>query len=340
MKPIKLMVARFPGGRSEDPDICDWITTTVITAREDPRITEIVRYRIDDTPITMGRNACLEAARNHGCDMLLMVDSDMSPDLYLPSNPYCECHDHTARPFFDSSLQFLWELRKKGECGVIGAPYCGPPPYENVYVFHWATHGNGPEDEADMRLEQFSRERAASMTGITEVAALPTGVILIDMDCLERISPPYTYYEWTDHTESGKASTEDVTFTRDLSLNGIKQYCNWDAWAGHWKMKRVGKPRVIDASMIGRKFRECLIKEMEQQRVEKEYGKEAQAAITPRPAGGGSCGTVGEGQRKILRDERGARLRSAQVHLAHPGGCCGEGSEQAPEGQNIPGGGS
>jgi hypothetical protein len=49
--------------------------------------------------------------------------------------------------------------------------------------------------------------------------------------------------------------------TRDLSFAGAEKlgynpvYCNWDAWAGHWKPKCVGKPQMIDPGTIGSKMR-------------------------------------------------------------------------------------
>ena len=262
MKPIRLMIARFPFCRSEDPDVCDWVTTSVITARHDPRIFEILRWRKDDTPITLSRNACFEVALGSKVDFLLMVDSDMSPDVHLDANPYAEHPiDPFAKPFFDSSLDFLWQQRQAGIPSVVGAPYCGPPPFENVYVFHWATQANSREDEPDMRLAQYTREHAAEMRGIQPCAALPTGLIMYDMDALAKIDKPYTYYEWGDEACSQKDSTEDVTLTRDLGISGVPQYCNWDAWAGHWKYKRVAKPIFLTSKMVGDKFRRRVLLE-------------------------------------------------------------------------------
>jgi len=105
------------------------------------------------------------------------------------------------------------------------------------------------------------------MSGIQECAALPTGLIMYDMRCFDVTEPetdkdhPWFYYEWTDKYAANKASTEDVTMTRDLSLTGATKLgynpvlCNWDAWAGHWKPKCVGKPVVMDAKSVGQKLR-------------------------------------------------------------------------------------
>ena len=262
MERVKVMIARFPYGGSESADICDWMVGTVLKMKEDPRIhTEIVRCRIDDTPITMGRNRALKQAKEHGVDFLLMVDSDMNCDAYHSSNPYPISHLADAKPFWDTSFDFLWNQRQAGIPSAIAAPYCGPPPCENIYVFHWATKASDiPEDDANISLEQYDRWTAYHMKGITEVGALPTGLFLMDMRALDAIDPPYTYYEH-DEEETEKHSTEDVTFTRDMAMRGVKMYCNWDAWAGHWKRKCVGKPHIITSSQVGAKFKASVARE-------------------------------------------------------------------------------
>jgi hypothetical protein len=74
---------------------------------------------------------------------------------------------------------------------------------------------------------------------------------------------PWFYYEHPDIYQSQKASTEDVTMTRDVSLVGTQKlgynpvFCNWDAWAGHWKPKCVGKPVVIEAKSVSDKMKSC-----------------------------------------------------------------------------------
>lgn len=246
---VSICFARFPWHGAEHPDVTDWMMRTAIKAKQDPRISEIHNFRVDDTPITMSRNKAVEHAKRVRVDYLLMIDSDMSPD--LPDQGVY------ARPFWDSTLDFM--LQHHGPC-CVGAPYCGPPPLSNVYVFRWANWQNPDvQPNPDMRLEQYSREEAAQRAGIERVGALPTGLILIDMRAFEKLKPPYFYYEWTDATQSGKASTEDVTFTRDLNLLGVPQYVNWDAWAGHWKLLRVDKPRVIYTDHVQEKYRQAVL---------------------------------------------------------------------------------
>ena len=244
------------GISSEVPDVREWMVPLVAEASRDPRIENIRIWNLADTPITMTRNRAVLQAREYGVDVLVMIDSDMKPD--------CE---PGGKPFFPSSFTFLYDHYDKGPC-VIGAPYCGPPPMECVYVFEWR---NMQSDNAnpDFQLKMYERSQAVKMSGIQECAALPTGLIMYDMRAFELTEPkteadkPWFYYEWSSKHQAEKASTEDVTQTRDLSLVGTQKlgynplFCNWDAWAGHWKPKCVGKPQFIEAKHISSKLKQC-----------------------------------------------------------------------------------
>lgn len=263
MTPAKLNVffAFFPYGgnggiSSEHPSIRSWFARTVIAAKKDERIDDINFLDFSDTPITMTRNRAVKRAMDAGADVLVMCDSDQYPDLYLGQDPL-------AKPFFQSSFGFLYENRMKGRYVVVGSPYCGPPPTENVYVFRWA-NWQSDHPNVDLRLEQFPREDAAIRSGIEEVAALPTGLIMFDLRVFDFLKPPYFYYEYTDPYEQEKASTEDVTCTRDIALHGSQVagyspiHCNWDAWAGHFKPKCVGKPQLLTTDQVNEKYREAV----------------------------------------------------------------------------------
>lgn len=247
------------GISSEVPNIREWIVPLVTELSRDPRIDNIRMWNLADTPITMTRNRAVLMAREFGVDCLVMIDSDMHPDLHAGAQD--------AKPFFQTSFDFFVKHYHKGPC-VIGAPYCGPPPVECVYVFRW-TNMQSVNPGPDFQLEMYDRHTAVKMAGIQECAALPTGLIMYDMRAFELTEPkttedkPWFYYEWKDHFCAEKASTEDVTMTRDLSLVGTQKlgynpvYCNWDAWAGHWKPKCVGKPQVIDAAGVSAKLKDC-----------------------------------------------------------------------------------
>jgi hypothetical protein len=256
----KLLVGRFPYGNREDSRCVDWLVRASVQLSHDKRF-DVCMAKIADTPITMTRNQMIEYALKREVDILLMIDSDIEPDCELGE-------DMDAKPFLDTSLEFL--LDHHGPC-IVGAPYCGPPPFENVYVFQW---GDKMSEDPDGfgSLNQFTRENAAMMTGITEVAALPTGLMLLDMRAFKEIPPPYTYYEWQDEgppcphcgvrkpgPQSAKASTEDVTLTRDLRIAGVRQYCNWDAWAAHIKDKRVRKPRPLTTDIVADRMKKACV---------------------------------------------------------------------------------
>ena len=247
------------GISSEVPDIREWMIPLVAAAGQDERIGSIRVWNLSDTPITMTRNRAVIQARQHGIDVLLMVDSDMKPDLLAGQDP-------AAKAFFPSAFDFLVKHYHKGPC-VIGAPYCGPPPAECVYVFRWQNM-QSEHPNPDFQLEMYDRHTAAKLAGIQECAALPTGLIMYDMRAFELTEPksdgdkPWFYYEWKDKYAAEKASTEDVTMTRDLSLVGAQKlgynpvFCNWDAWAGHWKPKCVGKPVFIAPDHIAGKMKQ------------------------------------------------------------------------------------
>ncbi len=244
--PARIMIARFPFGNQEVPDIGDYLATLVPKLKADPRVGEILRVREDDTPITMTRNKVCKLALEAHCDLILMIDSDMKPDDVLPR----------SRPFWETSLDFM--LNHPGP-SCVAAPYCGPPPHENVYIFHWMKHQND-NPNVDLKLEQYSREQAFMMAGIQEVAALPTGLFLLDTRALKYLKKPWFDYEYTDEYHTEKATTEDVYFTRNLSLAGVPVYCNWDSWAGHWKRKLVRKPAPLTVQSVRDQFREAIVK--------------------------------------------------------------------------------
>ena len=259
MPKYRVMLGRFPYLGDEACECVDWMVQFAVRVNADPRF-ELVMKRIADTPITMTRNQMILAAQQAQADFLLMVDSDMAPDLYLGV-------DRQAKPFWESSIEFM--LDHPGP-SVVGAPYCGPPPHENVYVFEWLNK-QSDNPNVDVKLDQITREKAAILGGIQEVAALPTGLIIFDMRAFKKLPPPWFSYEYQGDgdrcpgcntpkagPQAFKSSTEDVVLTRDLSLAGVPQYCNWDAWAGHVKRKVVGRPVLYTCDGVAKKLHEAV----------------------------------------------------------------------------------
>lgn len=263
MTPKKLKVAAVffsyggnGGISSEHPDIREWFIPVVMKASKDERVESFECFTISETPVTMSRNLAVTTAREKGIDVLIMVDSDMCPDVELKNGRH-------GKPFWDSSFDYLHGHYDKGPV-VVFAPYCGPPQNEeNVYVFAWHDYFTHDVRE-DCGLKAYSRYEAARMSGIHPAAAGPTGLIMYDMRCFDLIDPPYYYYEFADRFEDRKASTEDVTNLRDISLAGCVKlgynpvFCNWDAWAGHWKPKCVRAPQPVPVEAFAGQFRKVV----------------------------------------------------------------------------------
>lgn len=263
------------GFKSERPEVGRYLKRLSLEMSKDKRIANFADHDVSDTPITMTRNAACRDALRGGADFLLMVDSDMEPD-YLWS-----AGDRTAKPFFQEAFNHAVKNYDKGPF-VYAAPYCGPPPNESVYVFHWASSASGIANEADVQLSPYTRHQAAMMSGMQPCAAAATGLMLIDCRILDMTSPKrqleamlesgmskheaeqlirsWFYYEYTDVFQAEKCGTEDVMFTRDISLWGEKNLgynplmCLWDSWAIHWKPHGVGKPQILYADQVSHKL--------------------------------------------------------------------------------------
>jgi hypothetical protein len=270
---FKVLIATFSyagnsGFKAEHPSVGRWIARTIVRAKEDPRVLSIADREFGDTPVTMARNAAAYHAVKHGYDVLVMIDSDSIADLYLGS-------DKEAKAFWDSSFDFFVKHYDKGPCNIF-APYCGQPPHpvhggeENCFVFDWQTLNNN-QNRRHYKLEAFSRNHAAISRGIQEVAAGPTGLILIDTRVFGRLPQPWFDYEWENDGPQcphcgqnkpgpriAKSTTEDIFFTRNCFYLKIPQFCNWDAWVGHYKPEIVGRPTVLHYDAVRQELRDAI----------------------------------------------------------------------------------
>ena len=113
-------------------------------------------HTIADTPITMVRNQFVQMARAAGSHLLLMIDSDQNPLLYK-DNP-------SQKPFWDVAFTECYNHYSKGPL-VIGAPYCGAPPHENVFVFQFDNR-MVIGDETPIMLEQYTAIIDAAREGL------------------------------------------------------------------------------------------------------------------------------------------------------------------------------
>lgn len=252
-----IFIARFPYHRIEDYEVSSFIARTICAMKADQRIGTIHNKPYNDTPITMIRNKAIKDARSVKADIMLFIDNDMVPDCCLDTPDRQALYHHLhPEPFWPSSFEFL--IEHNGPC-VVAAPYCGPPPVENIYVFHWDNlRSNDPNP--DVRLSQYSRHEAAQRSGFEEVCALPTGLMLIDLRIFDnkRFKPPYFKYEYIDAEETEKGTTEDCFFTRNATMAGTKLFCNWNSWAGHVKPLVVGPPRLLTPDSVREQYKEAV----------------------------------------------------------------------------------
>lgn len=239
----KIMLARFPYGGTERTEIVDWCASAVLWAQRQKDIDgTLLLWHVNDTPITMCRNLAVKTAIAHDIDILVMIDSDMAPDI------------DRSRPFLPAAFEFI-KSRWHTTPTIISAPYCMAGPTYNPVMGLYRTHKDGFQIKTDL----YTREEAAALTGIQPCPLQGTGLMTIDMrvftgfpvgEELVKLAPPYFYYEYTDGTNSEKASTEDMVFMRNVSILFAKHgleigYVNWDAWAYHVKTQHIGKPQPL-----------------------------------------------------------------------------------------------
>lgn len=291
-KTCKVMLARFPGGNVEHPDSTAWILKTFRKCLKDPRIEEVINWHKSDTPITMVRNLCVEHAQELGVDYLLMIDNDMDPD-----EP-----NIGAKPFWDTSFDFMFD--RKSPC-IVAAPYVGPDGqtglrHNNVYAFRWNSDNN---NHWPFGMAQYTRYEALQRGGIEKVAAMPTGLMLFDMRIFEKMKKPYFEYEWVDDgpacehcgqakpgPRAKKASTEDCFFTREITMGCFDDpdagvFCNWDAWARHIKMCKLGKPQDITIDMVNKRYRDAVMENRDRHESVREWNVQLPKVKPKKPIG-------------------------------------------------------
>lgn len=272
------------GMPAEHPSCREFVTQIQSQTHNDPRIDRIEMKTYSDTPITMTRNKAIKDAREQGFDLVVFFDADQ--DFMLHAD------DPWYKPFFPVAFDAIYDHYDKGPL-VIAAPYTGGANNgQNIFYFQWRNQGV-MGDDTTFSLEQYTREEAALMSGLHPVAALPTGLIMFDLrifdvlddgrlskeqaldlykdgkitkaEALRSLSDGYFYYEWTDETASEKASTEDVTITRDISLigeiklgyNPLRVAC--DSWIGHVKPYTTGRPKIFSTEQVGNTLKRAVL---------------------------------------------------------------------------------
>lgn len=232
---FKLMLARFPYGGEERTEIVDWVASAQLWAQREPRVSSLLQWHVNDTPITMCRNRAVRQAIAQDVDFLIMIDSDMAPDIDR-SNPFLP-------------VAFEYAVGRYHEAPtIVAAPYCTAPPDELPTMGRWRTNRDGAKIKADL----YTREEALGFHGILPVPLLGTGLMLIDMRVFTgfkgvKLPTPWFDYEWRDHYQDEKVTTEDMFFSRNVSMVfagiGIEvNFVAWDCWSYHVKKCAIGKP--------------------------------------------------------------------------------------------------
>jgi len=224
-------------------ELTPWAMQAAVWASKQRDIDGGLHYwQANDTPITMVRNLAVRAALANDIDILVMVDSDMAPDI------------DKSHPFLPGAFEFIRKRWQQAPT-IISAPYCTGGPSYNPVMGTWRTFGASGMDVAT---DLYTREEAAQLHGIQPCSLQGTGLMCIDTrifsgfpvgDELVRLPEPWFYYEYRDGSNSEKASTEDMVFTRNASLlfarHGIEVgFVDWDAWSWHVKTQFVGKPQT------------------------------------------------------------------------------------------------
>lgn len=262
---IKVGIFRFPFDMKEMSSTVDWIIRACHYLNGHERVEVVASEAIADTPVDMSRNRALKRAKELGLHFALFIDADMWPDYEWLHNNCTETE--SIKQFLPHALEFA--LAHDGPC-VIGAPYCCSPPEERVLVMKWAVkETDNPSMVA--QIASYTRDEVIPKTGFESVAALATGLLLVDMRALDVLPEPYFSYQFKDDARTEKASTEDVVFTRDLHCLGVPQYCFWSSWAGHWKSKMVPKPATIPIHMVPQAMRKVVWDEFNL-RLNQQYG--------------------------------------------------------------------
>lgn len=299
------------------PSHSDWLAETALKAKSDDRIGRFDWGRFGDIPLDVERNKIVQHAKDRGYDVLIMLDSDNFVDKYVGSDPNAKRFWDSSFDFLYE--RYLRQLPTVVCCPYCGPP---PDDVkggmENVYVFHFA-NVETPESDAPrsgIQLSAYTREHASLMKGIQPIGAGPTGVIMYSMDAFDLFPPVvnkqlvldeyregrltgeraiqllnrqgWFFYE-TNHNRTRKESTEDVTNTREIQLAGMVKhgqpvvFCNWDAWAGHWKPKCVGKPTTLPIEAVSEMFQEAVRNNVSihAQAVDLNFGKEFDFSETP-----------------------------------------------------------
>jgi hypothetical protein len=257
-----------------------------------------------DTPIPMTRNAAVLAARHADADLLMFVDSDQVPDTRLGKDAdakpfFQEAFDFIYKhwdkgphvvgaPYLggDSGNENVFVMRWRNR---VSSFYAEVDLRLDQYTREETDVLSGIHECAalptgcilyDMRcfnLIEPKPDNVAKTIATPILKRIEAGNNTFTREQMQelvthvvretrRSERSFFYYEFTDKYEWQKASTEDVTNTRDISLAGLVQlgynpvHCAWSSWAGHLKSRNVEKPLIITASEVASRFKNAVLR--------------------------------------------------------------------------------
>ena len=313
---------------AEHPNVRDWLIQTDRKLAQEPRIEKWTLETYNDTPITMVRNRAVMDAREAGADLLLFVDSDQSPDCmigveseatpfwdaafsfvykkwdkgpHVVGAPYCGGGTvenvfvfqwRRSVSSFDSEVDMkLSQYTREEAVRMSGIQECAALPTGLILYDMRAFDLIEPktDDRESLAMARLNSciERGHSVFTANEVRQVVRDAISES----DRIEQPFFYYEYPTKYQTEKASTEDVTNTRDISLAGLTvlgynpMYCAWSSWAGHWKPRNVTKPRLLTPKDVSVKLGRAMTRSADPRHsacIDTDAGDDAAWASAPR----------------------------------------------------------
>lgn len=230
----RLSIARVVGHGFEHPSCGSYIAQLSVTLGNLGWFDGVEWPTTNQARILDGRNTLVDMSRKRGATHLLFIDPDMEPDVEVG-------FDAQAMPFFQTSWQFLNQLENgevdgmpKGSLGVIAAPaLSGPPEFKcNVLL-------PGEDGKHRRVTREESWERRASIERCT---CIGTGLMLIPMKVFDVLEHPFFDDVYDDPEKKNVYSSQDSTFCIKCNRAGVSVWCNWYAWARHWKTCPVDRP--------------------------------------------------------------------------------------------------
>ena len=206
-----ILVARLARGLYERSEISDWLVESFLQKRPQDQLSTI---SLDYFPTTTARHKAVVEARRRSVDLLCMIDHDMVP---VPGSGY-----------LNRAAEFL----ATRPCAMVGYPYRSGWP-------EWAT--NVWRETAGGNRVRVSNEESAGLTATERVGQMGLGLVIVGMACFDMLQLPYFDYQYGQDFSELTAS-EDIYFTRNLTLAGGEVYCDWSRWVGHAKVDVVGRP--------------------------------------------------------------------------------------------------